>query len=472
MVPLGLPTMETRKFDLNIERVLEQWTVAHAIREVVANALDEQALTVTTEPAIYKEEGSWHIRDWGRGIRYEHLTQNENREKLAHPERVIGKFGVGLKDALATFHRHRVRVVLHSRHGDISIGKERKHGFDDLATLHALIGGPSEPEMVGTDVVLDGVKDQAVEDAKDLFLHYSGDIVLEETSFGQVLKREKRNARIYVNGLRVAEEPNFLFSYNITSPTKSLRQALNRERTHVGRSAYTDRVKSILLGSQAENVVNLLAEDLQRFQTGKWHDELQWQDVALHACTILNSSQRVIFLTSMELWSARTFVDRAQEDGYRVVVVPDTIRAKLPSLTDMSGQPIRDLGQYREEWQQSFQYALVPIEQLSDAERAVWDRTREILSLAGGKPQVVRDVLISETMRLQNHGYNEAVGVWDPIEQRIIVKRSQLADLATYAGTLLHEVAHARSGADDITEEFEQALTSELGKVVANRIPK
>ena len=34
----------TREFDLNIERVLENWTVAHALREVIANALDEQAL--------------------------------------------------------------------------------------------------------------------------------------------------------------------------------------------------------------------------------------------------------------------------------------------------------------------------------------------------------------------------------------------------------------------------------------------
>jgi hypothetical protein len=33
------------EFDLNIERVLENWTVAHALREVIANALDEQALT-------------------------------------------------------------------------------------------------------------------------------------------------------------------------------------------------------------------------------------------------------------------------------------------------------------------------------------------------------------------------------------------------------------------------------------------
>ena len=41
-----------REFDLNIERVLENWTVAHALREVIANALDEQALTETRDPEI------------------------------------------------------------------------------------------------------------------------------------------------------------------------------------------------------------------------------------------------------------------------------------------------------------------------------------------------------------------------------------------------------------------------------------
>jgi hypothetical protein len=31
--------MSSSEFDLNIERVLEKWTVAHAIRELIANAL-------------------------------------------------------------------------------------------------------------------------------------------------------------------------------------------------------------------------------------------------------------------------------------------------------------------------------------------------------------------------------------------------------------------------------------------------
>jgi hypothetical protein len=44
-----------RAFDLNIERVLEGWSVADAMREVIANALDESALAGTDEPAIYHD---------------------------------------------------------------------------------------------------------------------------------------------------------------------------------------------------------------------------------------------------------------------------------------------------------------------------------------------------------------------------------------------------------------------------------
>ncbi len=34
-----------RLFDLNIEEVLEHWEVEHALREIIANALDEQFLS-------------------------------------------------------------------------------------------------------------------------------------------------------------------------------------------------------------------------------------------------------------------------------------------------------------------------------------------------------------------------------------------------------------------------------------------
>jgi len=465
----------TREFDLNIERVLENWTVAHALREVIANALDEQALTGTAEPQIFADaENRWHIRDWGRGLRYEHLTQNENKEKLNHPDQVVGKFGVGLKDALATFDRHRISVVIRSRHGDITTGKQAKHGFDDIETLHALIADPADPGCVGTEFILSGraLTERQVEEAKGLFLRYSGDEELGVTPFGSVLRRTgaRAKARIYVNGLRVAEEDNFLFSYNITSPTAALRRALNRERSNVGRSAYTDRVKAILLACDQDEVIETLVADLQKYEQGTWHDETQWLDVGLHACKQLNARRPVIFLTAFELSYAAEFVQRARNDGYEIIVVPETIRRKLPSLRDAAGNPIRDLDRYRDEWQDSFQFTFVDPADFSAAERAVWDALPRIFAARGGRSRNVRDVRVSETMRLMEGRYQEAVGVWEPGEGRVIVKRTQLQSLATFAGTILHELSHALSGAPDVSIEFEQQLTEELGGVVSRSI--
>jgi hypothetical protein len=39
--------------------------------------------------------------------------------------------------------------------------------------------------------------------------------------------------------------------------------------------------------------------------------------------------------------------------------------------------------------------------------------------------------------------------------------------MASFSGTLLHEITHARSGYSDVTREFEAALTEMLGAVAA-----
>jgi len=136
-----------KKFDLNIEKILENWDTKHAVREIIANALDEQKLTNSKEISIFKEStsGTWIIKDFGRGLKYEHFTQKENDEKLSN-NGIIGKFGIGLKDALATFERKGISVKILSKYGDITLGKSQKNGFDDLITLHAYISEASKPE--------------------------------------------------------------------------------------------------------------------------------------------------------------------------------------------------------------------------------------------------------------------------------------------------------------------------------------
>jgi len=58
-----------RNFDLNIEKILEGWETCHAVREVIANALDEQVLSRTNDVHISLDpDDAWHIRDFGRGL--------------------------------------------------------------------------------------------------------------------------------------------------------------------------------------------------------------------------------------------------------------------------------------------------------------------------------------------------------------------------------------------------------------------
>jgi hypothetical protein len=463
---------QVRHFDLNIEKILEGWEICHAIREFIANALDEQVLSRTTDVQITQDGGgSWHIRDFGRGLKYEHLTQNENQEKLKNSSIVIGKFGVGLKDALATLNRHGINVLMRSKFSDITLGQMAKHGFSDVVTLHAVVNPPMDSSFVGTNVVLRGIADGDIAEAKNFFLAFSDETVLDRTPYGQILRRDPaRNARIYVTGMLVAEEENFAFSYNITSLTAAMRKALNRERTNVGRAAYSDRVKQMLMASNADAVCHTLADDLVKIEAGTNRDEVKWTDVAVHACQILNASKKVIFVSASELISHKGVIDDAQSDGLKVIPVPENIKNSLRGISDLQGNPVRDLTVYRTEWEKSFEFKFVKPDKLGKAEAAVFERWKAIADLVGGLPKSVREIKISETLRPDFLTGTVTEGLWDPALGSIIVLRSQLNSLPSFAGTLLHEIAHAKSGYDDVTRDFETELTHMLGRVAASTV--
>jgi hypothetical protein len=462
---------QARKFDLNMEEVLEAWGVADATREVVANALDEQALTNTSEVEIYEDdEGRWHIRDYGRGLRHEHLTQNEDEEKLNNPDKVIGKFGVGLKDALATFYRNGVDVTIHSKHETITVEKAPKADFEDIETLHGLIY-PPERDIEGTDVVLDGITESQIDQAKSNFLRFTDDELLEETKFGEVYASPAgEDSRIYVTGLKVATEDNFLFSYNITKTTKQVRDALNRERSNVGRTAYSSRVKDILRECETTDVAQRLVDDFENFTDGTTHDEVNWKPIRLHAVKLLNERDDVVFATVDERHSNADLLNHARADGYRVVTVPENIRNEIQDERDSEGNRLRDVGTYLEEYNESFEYDWVPEDEMTDDEREVWNHRDAILDLLNDPP--VEEIRVSETIRMTERG-EMANGVWDESEQRIVIRRQQLNSVRDLGSTLLHEVAHPRSGgAPDLSKPFEDALTGLLGEVAESAINK
>ena len=460
--------MEIKKFDLNIEKILEDWDTYHAIREVIANAIDEGIITQTRDMEILKDDGGkWHIRDFGRGLRCEHLTQKENEEKLRSPI-IIGKFGIGLKDALATFDRKGIKVIINSRYGDIRVSKSEKHGFENITTLHAVISDPSDPNIIGTDFVIEGCSDGDIDNAKNLFLIFSGDKVLEKTEYGDILEKSGDVARIYINGVKVAEEYNFLFSYNITRPNSAIKKALNRERTNVTRTAYSGSVRSMLLSCKDKTVAEKLVNDLKCHETGTIHDDVIWTDVSVYACRILNSFEKTVFLSPRDIVLSSNMVDEAIAGGYKIVTIPENIRERISGMKDISGNIIRDLDKFHEEYIESFVYEFIDKEDMTITEREIFKMTDEIFSFIGGKPEKIVDIKISKTMRKESSDLHPVVGTWDG--NRIIVHRSRLANIKDYANTLLHETAHATSERPDIDRLFELELSSIIGIIVSKFI--
>lgn len=408
-----------KKFDLNIEKILENWDMHHAIREIIANALDEQLLTKTKDVEIFKNESTWIIRDFGRGIKYTHLTQNENKEKLSS-KKVIGKFGIGLKDAFATFNRRGAVVTAKSKHAIISIEKSPKQGFSDISTLHAVIDGPTDTSFVGTEFELQGVSDKDIEEAKNLFLIFSGKEVIETTKKGQVIKRRGAYENIYINGVKVAEEENFLFSYNITMLSASIKKAMNRERSNVGRSAYTDSIKKILLSSNTKEVAEILAKDLTNISEGTAHDELSWIDVQEHSVKILNQLGKYLFITSFEGMQHPDMIDQARDSGHEIITIPENLKQKIQNTNDISGNPITDIGQFISNYNDSFEFKIINPDKLNKKEKLIYQQTPEILNIFGGKPKKVKDIKISSTMRKDFFSEVETLGCWDESTNSIV----------------------------------------------------
>lgn len=255
--------MSKRYFDLNIEKVLDNWEVYHAVREIIANALDETILTGCRAPTFEEDhQGYWHIRDFGRGLNYEHFTQNQNTEKV-NANDVIGKFGVGLKDALAVLNRAGRDVIIDSKYGHITLEMHRKEGFEDVQTLHAVFADPIDTQFEGTEFKLK-VTNKEMQDAKKLFLYFENKAPLDQTALGQIYQKGGQVASIYVNGVKVADEENYTFDYNITKKNAALKKALNRERSAVGRTAYSATIKSMLLASSAVEVISVLLNQLKK----------------------------------------------------------------------------------------------------------------------------------------------------------------------------------------------------------------
>lgn len=238
---------QRKPFDLNIASINSNWTIAHAIREIIANAIDE---TITSncskdmEITYDNTKKMATIQDYGRGIKPINFVLAQNPEKLTS-HKTIGKFGVGLKDAISVLINKGLTIGIFSKHASFGFGMMPKHGFDGIQTLHG-IWEEAKQSIVGTLVVIYNCEEQHLNDAKSMFIKFSDITTLCSNEHGIIYEKRGEVAEIFINGLKYSNGENYEFSYNITKPTKNILKSLNRERQYLQRSIYSSKIATIL----------------------------------------------------------------------------------------------------------------------------------------------------------------------------------------------------------------------------------
>lgn len=265
--------------DLNIgQAYLSEWTVDMAIRELIANAIDESENGIIDIEKI--SEGVWKITNKGSEIKPANFLIKEGEKNKEKGK--IGKFGIGLKDAIGVLMSRGILVrIFTSEYQYIAEYRKKSKIIDDKCLFINIYNNTRE--WLGTEVILENCKDHYIEDAKSHFLIYRDKKMIEKTKYGDVLLEndENKNGTIYFNGIKIAYEKTFFYSYNIKIEENKLKEGISRERCDLSREIYKDSLKQIIKCIKSEEILSRYYTSFVKTRDGSLKGELVYTDTQL-----------------------------------------------------------------------------------------------------------------------------------------------------------------------------------------------
>ena len=227
-------------------------------------------------------------------------------------------------------------------------------------------------------------------------------------------------------------------------------------------------MKSILKSARSDAVKEELAKQISLRYTGEQCDEITWSEIAQVGIEALaKRDNNAVFVTEREMLYNPDEMERMRMEGRNIIVSNERDRGKIQTEDAVT------FSSYVQDFKDSFEFDYVEPDSLSASERKVFDKTDSIMKMVGWTDEDMPEILISNTLQKETDTSSgilltfSAIGLYEPVYHRITILRSQLGSLQSYAGTLLHEAAHAASGATDATRAFESQLTDYLGIIAS-----
>ena len=452
--------------DLNIKEILSDWKISDAVRELIANAIDEHLIAKIPNPikVDYNEQTkTLIIKDEGRGIKNIHFIQNESSEKK-DALNTIGKFGIGLKDAIAVLVRHHINITFKSDFGIYTPIITRKEGIkEDIPTIHMQRENNLQ-EQKGTLVTISPISIEEVNDAKSKFAIFKEWQKVIKTPKGNIMvNNDGASGEIFVNGMKISDDENLIFNYNILETNAALRKALNRERKNLSRDAYRDAIIRILKAiTNDEDKLFVYSKILNN--TSSNSNEWSFTDIKLLVISYFDSLDKDKYIIVSPSNDDERFKEYAGNENKIIITVTDKEYASLQN------KGVQTIKQFGDNYLSNYQVIYIPENELTPQELKNWLELKQFLiqlqnnwvSLKERMSELELDNL--PLMIIKSHP--NANALWSENEKEIKIIRKIISDKEKLFGATLHEICHMVSGATDATIDFENELTTCLGELV------
>ena len=322
--------------DLNIgQAYLSEWTEGMAIRELIANAMDE-----TTNGNIdIKEapEGVWKITNIGNEIKPENFVIKEGGKSKKKGK--IGKFGIGLKDAIGVLMIRGTGVRILTSEYEYVAEYRKKNKLINAKCLFINIYKNTR-EWLGTQVILEKCSDDSIKEAESHFLIYRDKyMVVDTTEYGDILFEddENKNGTIYLNGIKIAYESTFLYSYNIKVEEEILKKGISRERCDLSREVYKDILKMIINCIKSEDVLRGYYKRLIKTRDGSLKGELVYTEAQLKTIryTIQHNISIVVFPSVCKGNLITLYKELISRDAITVIKLLNSYYNRLQKVSDL-----------------------------------------------------------------------------------------------------------------------------------------
>lgn len=208
-----------RKFELSLAKnYVADWGVYDALRELIQNAIDQEATIPDNEKSIVYKDETLYISNKSSVLERQSLLLGQTSKQ--DDNKTIGQFGEGYKIAFLVLTRLEKPVTVYNYGAKetwtVKFSKLKKYNYEKVLVVTVDDAHPwTKVPDNNLTVKIENITPDEYKGLITRTLFLQDDVDSEETPYGDILFSNKHKGQFFINGLYVTTNNEFSNGYNI-----------------------------------------------------------------------------------------------------------------------------------------------------------------------------------------------------------------------------------------------------------------